>query len=303
MADDQLELEVSPMALPDRVPIRQSQVKAEFKKGNNLLDYLGVASGIPTNPPLKLTDFLGKSAGPDVPGSNHAYAGRVIYDYGTASSQTGSATYKQNGNMVAINSSANDLHIMFCGHSGGYVFDGVMDMGYGTFSDKPIASNYSQTSDPQMKVSVGANPVPSGNSTVVHYMTAKTSFDASLYPVDFLAYAFVIPAANVPWAVGTQLKRSYSIYGATNWKNPSITGAKPNSVALAVVADVREVGATLGGPGIGGLNASQGGTSKGGRWKISGGYRWFAVGSNGEGSVALSPSGLEQAWLVMAPKA
>ena len=68
MADEQLELEVSPMALPDRVPIKQSQVKAEFKKGNNLLDYLGAASGVPTNPPLKLTDFLGKSALPDVPG-------------------------------------------------------------------------------------------------------------------------------------------------------------------------------------------------------------------------------------------
>jgi hypothetical protein len=302
MADDQLEIEVSPMALPDRVPIKQSQVKAEFKKGNNLLDYLGVASGIPARPPLKLTDFLGKSAGPDVPGSNHAYAGRVIYDYGTASSQTGSATYKQNGNMVAINSSTNDLHIMFCGHAGGYVFEAVQDMGYGTFSDRPISGSYSQTSDPQMKVSVGANPVPSGNSTVVHYMTCKTSFDASLYPVDFMAYAFVIPAGNVPWAAGTQLTRSYSGVLST-WSNPEISGAKPNSVALAIAADVREVGATQGGPGIGGLNASQGGTSKNNRWKISGGYRWFAVGSNGSGSVALNPSGLTQAWMVIAPKA
>jgi len=302
MADDQLELEVTPMALPDRVPIKQSQVKAEFKKGNNLLDYLGVASGIPSRPPLKLTDFLGKASGPEVPGSNHAYAGRVIWDFGTAYTPTGQNSYKQDGNLVNINAQSGDLHVMMCGHTSGYVFKVVEDMGYNTFSDRPISGSYTQTSNPQMKVSVGVNPVASASAQGRHYMVAATAPDASLYPVDFMAYAWIIPAANLPWSVGTPLTKSYSGELAT-WDNPSISRAVPNSVALAVAADIREVGASQGGPGIGGLNASQGGTSKNNGWKISGGYRWFRVGPDGNGSVVLSPSGLQQAWTVIAPKA
>jgi hypothetical protein len=295
------ELAVQPMALPDRVPIKQSQVKAEFGKGNNLLDYLG-EGGVTSTPPLKLTDFLGKASGPDVPNANHAYAGRVIWDYGAASGQTGSNSYKQDGNLVSINAQSNDLHIMIGGHASGYVFEVVQDMGYNASSDRPLSGSYTQTSDPQMKCSVGAGTVGSATAQARHYITAKTSFDASIYPVDFMAYAWVIPSANLPWAAGTSLVRNYS--GAlSTWSNPTIDGAKPNSVAIAIVVDVREASSGLGGPGIGGLNASQGGTSKNNRWKISGGYRWFAVGSNGRAEVQLNPSGLQQAWMTIAPKA
>lgn len=48
-------------ALPPSGEISQSQVIAEFGKGNNLLSYLG-EGGVNGAPPLKLTDFYGKSA-------------------------------------------------------------------------------------------------------------------------------------------------------------------------------------------------------------------------------------------------
>ena len=49
------------MALPPSGTIKQSEVKAEFGKGNNLLDYLG-EGGVTATAPLKLTDFYGKSS-------------------------------------------------------------------------------------------------------------------------------------------------------------------------------------------------------------------------------------------------
>ena len=48
--------------LPSNGTIKLSQIKGEFNKGDNLKDYLGVTSGIPTSPPIKLTDFYGKEA-------------------------------------------------------------------------------------------------------------------------------------------------------------------------------------------------------------------------------------------------
>lgn len=49
------------MALPTGT-IKQSEVKAEFNKGNNLRAYLGAAPGVPSSGNLKLTDFRGKSS-------------------------------------------------------------------------------------------------------------------------------------------------------------------------------------------------------------------------------------------------
>ena len=49
--------------LPDSGTIKLSDVKAEFSKGNNLLDYLG-EGGVTSSAPLNLTDFYGTSAGP-----------------------------------------------------------------------------------------------------------------------------------------------------------------------------------------------------------------------------------------------
>ena len=54
--------EVSETALPSNGTIKQSQVIAEFNKGNNLRAYLGAASGVPSSGNLKLTDFYGKTA-------------------------------------------------------------------------------------------------------------------------------------------------------------------------------------------------------------------------------------------------
>ena len=50
-------------ALPPSGTITLNQVKGEFGKANNLLDYLG-EGGVTASPPLKLTDFYGKAAGP-----------------------------------------------------------------------------------------------------------------------------------------------------------------------------------------------------------------------------------------------
>ena len=49
------------MSLPGSGTIRLSEIKTEFGKGNNLLDYLG-EGGVTGSAPLKLTDFYGTSA-------------------------------------------------------------------------------------------------------------------------------------------------------------------------------------------------------------------------------------------------
>ena len=49
--------------LPSSGRISLSEIKGEFKKGNNLADYYGVASGIPSSGTIKLTDFYGKEDG------------------------------------------------------------------------------------------------------------------------------------------------------------------------------------------------------------------------------------------------
>ncbi len=49
------------MSLPESGTIKLSEIKTEFEKSNNLLDYLG-EGGVTGSAPLKLTDFYGTSA-------------------------------------------------------------------------------------------------------------------------------------------------------------------------------------------------------------------------------------------------
>jgi hypothetical protein len=50
-----------PRGLPASGTIRLSEIKTEFGKGNNLLDYLG-EGGVASSAPIKLTDFYGTSS-------------------------------------------------------------------------------------------------------------------------------------------------------------------------------------------------------------------------------------------------
>ena len=52
------------LALPNTGTIKLSQIKSEFGKGDNLSDYYGVVSGIPSSGTIKVTDFYGKSKPP-----------------------------------------------------------------------------------------------------------------------------------------------------------------------------------------------------------------------------------------------
>jgi hypothetical protein len=49
--------------LPNSGRISLSEIQGEFNKGNNLTDYYGVVSGIPSSGTIKLTDFYGKEQG------------------------------------------------------------------------------------------------------------------------------------------------------------------------------------------------------------------------------------------------
>ena len=66
--------------LPGSGTIKLSEIKSEFKKGNNLLAYLGAASGVPSSAPLKLTDFYGKEQG----GGSGGFAPYGTYQGSTA---------------------------------------------------------------------------------------------------------------------------------------------------------------------------------------------------------------------------
>jgi hypothetical protein len=68
--------------LPGSGTIKLSEIKTEFGKGNNLLDYLG-EGGVTSSAPVKLTDFYGASSGWDSEGSVSPY--REIYNiFGSA---------------------------------------------------------------------------------------------------------------------------------------------------------------------------------------------------------------------------
>ena len=60
---------LSTRSLPGSGTIKLSEIKAEFGKGNNLLDYLG-EGGVTSSAPLKMTDFYGASSSIDLLKSN-----------------------------------------------------------------------------------------------------------------------------------------------------------------------------------------------------------------------------------------
>ena len=82
--------------LPDSGRISLSEIQGEFNKGNNLTDYYGVASGVPSSGTIKLTDFYGKEAGGGGPGG---YAPYGIYQGNSGSNVT---------------STTNDYHYWSC---------------------------------------------------------------------------------------------------------------------------------------------------------------------------------------------
>jgi hypothetical protein len=68
--------------LPTAGTIKLSQIKAEFGKGNNLLNYLG-EGGVTSSAPLKLTDFYGKSSAPNLIDINIGGYPEVSRQFGT----------------------------------------------------------------------------------------------------------------------------------------------------------------------------------------------------------------------------
>lgn len=115
-------------ALPGSGTIKQSQVIAEFNKGNNLRAYLGAATGVPSSGNLKLTDFYGKSA---VPSPNPGPINSNNLPVRGATTALGSAPY------VAFPSNTQwyDACTMF-----------IFDFGTSGFPDAPN-SNWQRVSD------------------------------------------------------------------------------------------------------------------------------------------------------------
>jgi len=267
-------LAVQPMALPDTVPIRQSQVKAEFGKGNNLLDYLG-EGGVTSSPPLKLTDFLGTSSAPEIPSANHAYQGRVIWNYGTASSEPGNY-YTETGSAVPIDTQVGDMHMMFGGHAGGFTYNRIQGFDLGSQVLSRVVGYYTELTSPQFKLSCSMNFVESegAGSTQTHSMTCRS--DPSYPAADFMAYAIRVPKANLPFSAGDNLKWALNNTG-TGYVN--IIGLIPNSIVMFLGA----AGQTMDGdaPDVGEVMFKTGGTSKNKRWRVKGGYGYGQADSNG----------------------
>ena len=71
-----------PRGLPASGTIRLSEIKTEFGKGNNLLDYLG-EGGVTSSAPVKLTYFYGASSGLGNEGSVSPYR-EICTSYGSS---------------------------------------------------------------------------------------------------------------------------------------------------------------------------------------------------------------------------
>ena len=67
--------------LPPSGTIKLSEIKTEFNNGNNLTGYYGVATGIPSNGTIKVTDFYGKEAPSPVQNLGGDYDGPIDEEF------------------------------------------------------------------------------------------------------------------------------------------------------------------------------------------------------------------------------
>ena len=71
--------DIEEFRLPDSGTIKLSQIKTEFKKGNNLTSYYGVVSGIPSSGIIKVTDFYGKQVDTTPVAPSGSYSGAITH--------------------------------------------------------------------------------------------------------------------------------------------------------------------------------------------------------------------------------
>lgn len=262
--------------LPASGTIKFSEVKAEFGKGNNLLDYLG-EGGVTPHAPLKLTDFYGKSAGPpppDMVNPIHQYAGRVLYEGAngtTASTGPAQPWNISDGDMVIYganycygqNSDPSSISIV-----GGAYFAHVKNARE-SFGKSPIRYALGHgidqnISSPQFKM-VGRGYDP-------------------YWPEDFLGYAYVLPADRLPWADGSPTR-----VVTNKWSNNiAISDGAPYGYLVLGVMAVHDEGTQ---PSLGGMQATQGGLSIRKFGGVTLGYKIYQFGSSGNLSVTISGSG------------
>lgn len=262
------------MSLPNSGTIKLSEVKAEFGKGNNLLSYLG-EGGVTGSAPLKLTDFYGTSAGPEINQPIHKYAGRVLYARGGSyTTETGPAQpwTIANGDIVIFganycygpNSDPSSISVV----NGSYL--------YHTKYRKEVF----EKSPVRWAVGASYEQIPLSNP---QFRMVAQGYDP-YWPRDFLGYAYVIGADQFPWPAGTPLRAVQNRWG----NNIAISDGVPNGYLVVGVLSVQN-SATL--PVINGMQSVQRGLSSQNYSGVAVGYKIYQFDGGGSLSITIDTVG------------
>jgi hypothetical protein len=222
--------------------IKLSQVKAEFGKGDNLLDYLG-EGGVTSSAPLKLTDFYGTSAAPT---PIHSWADR-IHDESNAFSHWAYATTRK-----FINLGEGDL-VLEAGHYSYGLRSNPGGLNVNRSAKTEKGSGYLEGVSPAspMRWALSAHIIDSDNADQTFTFTGQG--DATYWPVYFDSHAFVIPKASLPWNTSFPVKMRRSTQNVNVAINRDGT---PNSFAIGlccaanyepIVPTISNAVATIGG--------------------------------------------------------
>ena len=206
---------------------------------------------------------------PDVP--NHSYAGRVIHSFGEPFNGVGQIYTERGPASSGCNLRQGDVHIMVSAHTGGTdPYAGSWDFGFALQSHvfKGKTTYFSDS----IKLNVGIHASETSVTAATHYLSDRAT--PSVYPQDFLAYAWVIPYE----ALGSPEDNGDLVFVEASLTKPiEIFDGIPYGVAIVAAG-----AADVGNADYEGLTHKQSGRSKGNRYSLAGGYKYVRLNSDGQ---------------------
>lgn len=202
---------------------------------------------------------------------NHTWAGRVIYSFGTPQTDGNNRYTEFGGPIPGCNVTAGDFHLLVAAHRGGAdQYAQTLDFGYtgGMHSIKERVTNFAESH----KLNVGLCIAPADGTSLDHYITDRST--NTLYPYDFLAYAWTFPKE----LFGSPDEVDLAFRQMPLAKPIQITDGQPNGIALEACCAIGTSTST----DYKGLNHKQKGTGVGKNYTLVGGYKYIRLDSNGE---------------------
>lgn len=264
--------------LPPSGTIKQSEVIAEFGKGNNLLDYLG-EGGVTGSAPLKLTDFYGKSSGPQLPTTpQHTWSGVTIKQ------RVPTSGYNQ---FSQTNTGLQMAHRGLFIQSGGFNY-GLNQAGNGVsvasdgagFSQKIGGGQFGDINGVPVRSNIGIAYASSNASGNTFTSTVSGKGDSTYSLNDAVAVGMYIPPQNLPF----NDQSPYIGIVPGSHIPPRMDYVIPGSIAIVVYAAVKPDAS-----GLANVLGQVSSASSYNRYHAVVGYKYVAVPEDLGGSTSWTP--------------